>query len=161
MSDPIIDPLRASFDEISRRLDASASGKAREAIKRDIISLFKTVDQGISDLSALKEDGVLPEDFPEDLDAFSFELATAVYRFLARTPSRLLLVSLEDVFGEVEQANLPGTISEHPNWKRRLSVEVEQFAQDPRMIAIAAAIGGERGAGRGQTRSGTGSGTGG
>jgi tetratricopeptide (TPR) repeat protein len=56
MSDPIIDPLRASFDEISRRLDASASGKVREAIKRDIISLFKTVDQGISDLSALKED---------------------------------------------------------------------------------------------------------
>jgi len=56
MSDHVVDPLRESFDEISGRLDASGSSEAREAIKRDIISLFKTVDQGISDLSALKED---------------------------------------------------------------------------------------------------------
>jgi tetratricopeptide (TPR) repeat protein len=56
MSDPILNPLRASYNAISRRLDASGSGESREDIKRDIISLFKTVDQGISDLSQLKED---------------------------------------------------------------------------------------------------------
>lgn len=95
-------------------------------------------------ISRLKREGVLSETFPENVEEFSFELATAVYRFLARTPSRLLLVSLEDVFGEVEQANLPGTTSEHPNWKRKTHVELEQFAEDPRMIAIAAAINGER-----------------
>ena len=35
--------------------------------------------------------------------------------------ARLGLVQIEDVLGESEQANLPGTIDEHPNWRRRLS----------------------------------------
>jgi 4-alpha-glucanotransferase len=26
---------------------------------------------------------------------------------------------LEDFIGETEQPNLPGTINEHPNWRRR------------------------------------------
>ena len=37
---------------------------------------------------------------------------------LARTPSRLVAVQLEDLIGMAEQANLPGTIDEHPNWRR-------------------------------------------
>lgn len=31
----------------------------------------------------------------------------------------LCLLPLEDVLGQVEQPNLPGTIDEHPNWRRR------------------------------------------
>lgn len=96
-------------------------------------------------LHALKRENILSPDFPEDVEAFSFELATAVYRFLARTPSLLLLVSIEDVFGQLDQANLPGTTFEHPNWKRRLEVELDRFVDDSRMIAIAAAVGAERG----------------
>jgi tetratricopeptide (TPR) repeat protein len=56
MSDAIAGPLRESFDKINRRLEASRSNEDREEIKREIISLFKTVDQGVTDLSALKED---------------------------------------------------------------------------------------------------------
>ena len=34
----------------------------------------------------------------------------------------LLVISIEDVLGLREQINLPGTINEHPNWRRRLPV---------------------------------------
>jgi 4-alpha-glucanotransferase len=58
-------------------------------------------------------------------------------RFLARTPSRLLVVAAEDVFDMADQVNVPGTITEHPNWRRRLPVSVEDFASDARLSAIA------------------------
>jgi 4-alpha-glucanotransferase len=58
-------------------------------------------------------------------------------RFLARTPSRLLAVAAEDVFDMADQVNVPGTISEHPNWRRRLPVSLEDFASDARLVAIA------------------------
>jgi 4-alpha-glucanotransferase len=61
----------------------------------------------------------------------------AMVRYLARTPSRLLVVAAEDVFGITEQVNVPGTINEHPNWRRRLPVFLEDFAADPRLAAIA------------------------
>ena len=32
-----------------------------------------------------------------------------------------MLVQLEDVVGEEEQANLPGTTDAHPNWRRRMA----------------------------------------
>ena len=58
-------------------------------------------------------------------------------RFLARTPSRLLVVAAEDVFDMTEQVNVPGTISEHPNWRRRLPILMEDIASDPRLTAVA------------------------
>jgi 4-alpha-glucanotransferase len=64
----------------------------------------------------------------------------SVVRFLADTPSRLLLVSLEDALGEVEQVNLPGTIDQHPNWRRRLPVPLEELLQASTLPAVAAVM---------------------
>jgi len=51
---------------------------------------------------------------------------------ITRTPSALALVSLEDMLGEEEQPNLPGTITEHPNWRRRLDAPLgELLASEP------------------------------
>jgi 4-alpha-glucanotransferase len=50
---------------------------------------------------------------------YSTELGDAILTYLARSRARLMLVQLEDVVGESEQANLPGTIDAHPNWRRR------------------------------------------
>ncbi len=61
----------------------------------------------------------------------------SVTRFLADTPSRLLLVSLEDALGEIEQVNLPGTVAEHPNWRRRLSVALEDLLSASALPAVA------------------------
>jgi 4-alpha-glucanotransferase len=46
--------------------------------------------------------------------------ADAAFAAIASTPSILKLLPVEDFLGEKEQPNIPGTIDEHPNWRRRL-----------------------------------------
>ncbi|HEU4650458.1 MAG TPA: malto-oligosyltrehalose synthase, partial [Croceibacterium sp.] len=60
----------------------------------------------------------------------------SAHAFIARTPCKLAIVQPEDVFGSLEQANLPGTVDEHPNWRRKLPLSVEQWGSDPRMAAL-------------------------
>ena len=52
----------------------------------------------------------------------------AVAGFLARTKSRLLAISLEDLLGVIDQPNIPGTVHEHPNWQRRLPLPINEIA---------------------------------
>ncbi|MFU8815838.1 MAG: malto-oligosyltrehalose synthase [Pseudomonadales bacterium] len=54
-------------------------------------------------------------------------LLTPVHRFLARSPAMLQLVQIEDALGLTEQANLPATVNEHPNWRRRIPVSLEDL----------------------------------
>jgi 4-alpha-glucanotransferase len=62
---------------------------------------------------------------------------SAVAAYLARAPSQLLMVAMEDALGVVDQPNVPGTMHEHPNWRRRLPVALEDLAQDKGLAAIA------------------------
>jgi 4-alpha-glucanotransferase len=52
----------------------------------------------------------------------------AVAGFLAQTKSRLLAISLEDLLGVIDQPNIPGTVNEHPNWRQRLPLALDQIA---------------------------------
>ena len=56
MSESIAATFRDSYDEIAKRLDAVQSPEEREQVKGEIVGLFKTVDQAINDLDAVKED---------------------------------------------------------------------------------------------------------
>ncbi|WP_329255565.1 4-alpha-glucanotransferase [Actinoallomurus sp. NBC_01490] len=49
------------------------------------------------------------------------DMTTALHAFLARTPSRLVGVSLADAVGERRTQNQPGTTDEYPNWRVPLS----------------------------------------
>lgn len=49
----------------------------------------------------------------------------AAIAHVARTPAALVVVPLEDLLGEAEQPNLPGTTDEHPNWQRRLPAPLD------------------------------------
>jgi 4-alpha-glucanotransferase len=69
----------------------------------------------------------------------------SVAGFLARTGSRLMALSLEDLLGVIDQPNIPGTVNEHPNWRQRLPVPIEAFAT---VIDIAALKTAMTGAGR-------------
>ena len=60
----------------------------------------------------------------------------AVAGFLAKTRSRLLAVSLEDLLGVVDQPNIPGTVNEHPNWRQRLPVGIEGIAASIDVAAL-------------------------
>ena len=63
----------------------------------------------------------------------------AVAGFLARTRSRLLAISLEDLLGVIDQPNIPGTVNEHPNWRLRLPLAIEQIAAAIDVAALKAA----------------------
>jgi (1->4)-alpha-D-glucan 1-alpha-D-glucosylmutase len=52
----------------------------------------------------------------------------------------LMMVQPEDVFGVIEQANLPGSVGEHPNWMRKLPLALEDWHADARMQAHARAV---------------------
>jgi len=51
-----------------------------------------------------------------------------LHRHLAGSACALVAVQAEDLAGAIEQANLPGTVHEHPNWRRRLPLSVAELA---------------------------------
>ena len=95
-------------------------------------------------LEALAAEGLLPpDDFSRFLSdagepVFTPDLGDAIQRYLARSRARLMLVQLEDVVGESEQAgNLPGTIDGHPNWRRRPRRTLEEIACGAELSRVA------------------------
>lgn len=47
--------------------------------------------------------------------------------FLLSTPCELAILNQEDLTGETEQQNLPGSTWQYPNWRRKMKVAVEDF----------------------------------
>ncbi len=47
------------------------------------------------------------------------------------------MVQLDDMIGEIDQANLPGTTSQHPNWQRRSAMSLDDLAAAPRLRQLA------------------------
>ena len=68
---------------------------------------------------ALRRD---PQNFQEHTQSNAPTLDASI-RYLGHTRAPLVLLPIEDALGLEEQANLPGTISGHPNWCRRLPVD--------------------------------------
>jgi 4-alpha-glucanotransferase len=70
----------------------------------------------------------------------------ALYRYLGRTPSRLLGLSLADAVGDRRTQNQPGTTDEYPNWRVPLSgpkgrrLLLEDVFVDPRAAALCEAL---------------------
>ncbi|KPK05704.1 MAG: 4-alpha-glucanotransferase, partial [Betaproteobacteria bacterium SG8_39] len=77
--------------------------------------------------------GVSADALPPALDA---QMIEAVHAYAAAAPSRLMMVQLEDALGLNEQANLPSTVDEHPNWRRKLPVDLDALFENPRVTAL-------------------------
>jgi 4-alpha-glucanotransferase len=72
--------------------------------------------------------------------ACPLELREAVLTYLAQSEAALMEVRLEEIFGVVEQQNLPGTKTEHPNWRRKLPLTLDQMEQSPEPARLAARL---------------------
>ncbi len=84
----------------------------------------------------------LPEVRPDMLSA---DLVAKIYQFLAQAPSRLLIVQLEDVLGELDTPNLPGAAeSTYPSWRMRLGRELTSWLNDPAIKGFAQRVFHER-----------------
>jgi (1->4)-alpha-D-glucan 1-alpha-D-glucosylmutase len=99
-------------------------------------------------LIALQHQGLLPPDAstqPTSVPDATPAFVAGVYSYLARTPSWLVGVQLEDVTGQLLQVNVPGTTEDRfPNWRRKISVAVEDLASHELFTAVAAALRSER-----------------
>ena len=67
-----------------------------------------------------------------------------MHSYVAMSPVRLLGVQLEDSIGETEQPNLPGASDPHPNWRRKLSVPLEELAEYPLFSDLCTAMAARR-----------------
>jgi 4-alpha-glucanotransferase len=68
----------------------------------------------------------------------------AALGYVAQSPAPLMLAPLEDLLGLAAQPNLPGTIDEHPNWRRRLVPAAKDLFDVPEVEARARIIAGHR-----------------
>lgn len=92
-------------------------------------------------LAELRRVGLL-----EDGDDDPERVVVALYRYLGRTPSRLLGVALTDAVGDRRTQNQPGTTDEYPNWRVPLTgpdgraVMLEDVFTDRRAATLAEAV---------------------
>ena len=70
--------------------------------------------------------------------------AAAAHAFVARSPSMMMLIQADDLAGQTEPLNVPGTDTERPNWRRRLARPVEKLMEEPMAQSILAAVKRER-----------------
>jgi 4-alpha-glucanotransferase len=91
-------------------------------------------------LAELRRVGLLGDDPTVD------QVVLALYRYLGRTPSKLVSLSLADAVGDVRTQNQPGTTDEYPNWRVPLrgpdnhKLLLEDVLSDPRAAALAEAM---------------------
>ncbi len=92
-------------------------------------------------LRALGAEGLLPKELAEAAASggpIPPDLCQAIHAFLARTPCWIVLAALDDVMGEEEQTNLPGTIHQYANWSQKHRLSLGELRTDPRLQRLAA-----------------------
>jgi len=67
-------------------------------------------------------------------------IVRAVYRYLAATNARVVLVALDDILIEFDPVNLPGTGFEYPNWRHKNGAVIEEIFNDQSIAALAAEV---------------------
>jgi (1->4)-alpha-D-glucan 1-alpha-D-glucosylmutase len=132
--------------------------QASDLATRDALDLFPSADLRARQYAdramdrahlaqALAHEGLPP--LPAALGQLSFDDVLAVHAYVARTPCALMTIQLEDVFGELQQVNLPATLDDrYPNWRRKIPVNLEDWEHDGRYGDLCAVI---RAEGRGAT----------
>ena len=106
-------------------LDAAAMEQQRADRRGARAALVRSlVDEGLVEAGT-------PTEGPATAGLFE-----AVQLFVARAPCAVMVVQMEDVLGVAEQPNLPGTVDQHPNWRRKLELPVEAWSRDARVKRI-------------------------
>jgi 4-alpha-glucanotransferase len=98
------------------------------------------IDPGESEEARTWWRGALRTLLAERAQDFRPEDFAAVAKVLGATPSRLVMVSLEDILGVTEHINIPGTTDQHPNWARKLPFDIEDIEQNEGLRQVARAF---------------------
>lgn len=120
---------------------------------RQALGLYPNEEMGQQERNARIEDRQLLLSALDDLNVIDMakapqrspakmntELSVAVQKYMAQAPSHIQLIPLEDALEIVEQVNIPGTIDQHPNWRQKLPVGLDDFFEQDSVNAIASAM---------------------
>ena len=121
-------------------LDAAGAAEARARRGRERAALTRRLSA-----AGLLPDEVEPGAPPGRLTR---ALRDAVHALIGASGSAMAAVQLDDALGERAPQNVPGTVEEAPNWRRRHRVPPGALDRDPDVAAAAAAVGRGRGDGR-------------
>ena len=88
---------------------------------------------------AFRRTGVAPATAPPSIEAPEAAVDGAL-AFTASSPAPLMLAPVENLLGLAEQPNLPGTIDQHPNWRRRLAPRAADLMDEPQVARRAGLI---------------------
>ena len=82
-------------------------------------------------LDSLHGHQMLAPHFDHNVDhvGMSTELSYAIQRHVAKGSSQLLCLQLEDWMEMTQPVNIPGTSDEYPNWRRKLTMTLEQLSE--------------------------------
>ena len=82
-------------------------------------------------LAFLKAHGWLEGRTPDSQAVYA-----ACVSYMAASPAQFVLINLEDVWGETQRQNMPGTGQERPNWRRKARYGLETFSHMPRLLEV-------------------------
>jgi 4-alpha-glucanotransferase len=98
------------------------------------------VDPGESDESRHWAQSKLREALQERAPNWATDDFAAVASYLGAAPSLLVCVALEDILGVIDQINIPGTVEQNPNWRRKLPVALEDMDGNEELRRVAEAF---------------------
>lgn len=98
------------------------------------------LDPGENDESRAWAQQCLRTILGERAPGYAADDIAAIACFLAAMPSRLAVIALDDVLGVRDQVNIPSTVAEHPNWRRKLPVALEDLKGHDGMRRVAQAF---------------------
>jgi len=106
---------RSELGFLGRR-DAIAERKLRQAVRKSLTRFFER--RGWLDNSSPSAESV----------------ARAFLKLLSASRAEVVLVNLEDLWGESQPQNVPGTRDERPNWQRKARYSLEALCQMPQVL---------------------------
>lgn len=104
--------------DIEERLEFGVTDREGAKIARRERSVDRNRLMRLLRSQGLAEHNDIPEEVP----------ILAVARLLARCPSELVGLQLDDIIGSATQQNIPGVTEGAPNWRNRLPVTIEDLS---------------------------------
>lgn len=125
--------LRGYWESGDLTLGKSLGLYPDEGVLRGLYQDRELAKQGL--LDALHQYGCLPKRAGHNasLMAMTSTLNRGMQRYIADSNSALLGLQPEDWLEMATPVNIPGTSSEYPNWRRKLSTTLEQMFADERV----------------------------
>jgi 4-alpha-glucanotransferase len=112
--------------DIDDRMDLGLIDAAAASPQRDTRAAMR-----VALIKLLESEGLLKDGLTNTESVLEASLT-----LLARSPAAVVLVGLEDLWGETQPQNTPGTLHERANWQRKTKLRFEEFIEFPAVRRI-------------------------